>query len=191
MLESEPSQLAGWVVSAGAGVGWLATASLMASLLISGLAPRTTPATASGTGAGLVDVQAHRIDNAVAGQLVLIEAQLPAEEALSRSLGTRFAVALLDSDGVVVAQDAASFGPALTPPELRESAPAALRAELAQAALAAAWRPVTAAMDQTLHAVLAKTPAAATHFEIVQIPVEPAPTKVEPAAASEGVETSS
>jgi predicted Zn finger-like uncharacterized protein len=191
MLESEPSQLAGWVVRAGAGVGWLATASLMVSLLMSGLAPRTTPTATSGTGAGLVDVQAHRIDNAVAGQLVLIEAQLPAEQALSRSLGTRFAVQLLDSDGVVVAQDAASFGPALTQPELRESAPARLRAVLEQAAVAAAWRPVTAAMDETLHAVLAETPAAATHFEIVQVPVEPAATKIEPADARRAVGSSS
>ena len=62
-------------------------------------------------------------------------------------------------------------------------------ASLAEAAAAAAWRPTTLSRQQTLHALLAEIPAAATHFAIVRIPVDPPLAPVESGAASESANT--
>jgi hypothetical protein len=168
----------------------VATLSFAAIVLGVGLAPQAVPLAASIVAPGLIDVQARRVDNTFVGPMILIEATLRASEAAAASSGTRFAVQILDANGTVLAEDAASLGPALREPELREARPEDLRASLAEAAAAAAWRPTTLSRQRTLHALLAEIPAAATHFEIVRIPVEPSPAPVESDDASESAKTS-
>jgi len=173
VVEAAPSPLAAWIVRGGTGVGWVAASLLAASVLVTGLGPQVAPTPAASAAAGLVGVQARQIDNAIAGTIVVIEASLPANAAGSRATGDRFAVQLLDANGVVVVEDAASLAPAHAEAELRESSPVDLRGSLAQESLAHAWQPVALSPRRTLHAVLADVPAVATHFEIVRIPVEP------------------
>jgi hypothetical protein len=193
VLEAEPSPLAAWIGRVGSGLGWLATLSFVAIVLGLGLSPQAAPLAGSVGVPGLVDVQARRVDNAFVGPMILIEATLRASGAAAAGSGTRLAVRILDANGAVLAEDAASLGPALLEPELREARPEAMRASLAEAATTAAWRPAPLPQQRKLHALLAELPAAATHFEIVRLPVEPPPAPMqplEPGDAPELAETS-
>lgn len=180
-LEAAPSALAATAGRVGAAAGWLATLALIGFALVSGLEPRAVPIAPNESVHALDAVRAHRIDNRIAGPIVLVEGTLRSGDIATGGSGKRFAVQLLDANGGVLVEDAASFGPARSHEQVREMPPAAMRETWASEAVAAAWGPVANSPERKLHAVLAEIPAAATHLQVVHVPVDPPPVPTDAA----------
>jgi predicted Zn finger-like uncharacterized protein len=187
VLEREPSRLAATLGRFGSAVGWFVTLSLVVGGLWTGLEPRPALQARDTADHALDAVHARRIDNAVDGQILVVEGVLRPADIATGGSGKRFAVQLLDASGAVLVADAASFGPALSEADLRETVPLALREAAAAEAMAAAWGPVADSPGRTLHAVVTDLPPSTSHLRVVHVAVDPPslPAEPEPAPAAE------
>ncbi|MDX1650670.1 MAG: hypothetical protein R3263_12530, partial [Myxococcota bacterium] len=174
--------------AAAAGLGWLAAVALLGlaarALVVGALQPATAPAVAARTvavaGLGTAhDVRATRLDNALAGPILVVRGRLDARA----SAGSRgVEVQLVGPGGEPLPEAAAWAGPPLSDLQLRELAPEVLREELARGASR-----LTAGGGGPFHAVFAEVPPGAADVSLRARPLpstSPPPTAAPPAAAA-------
>lgn len=167
VADAETSGVRHWLVRVVHTIGWAATAGLVVLLLEAGGGGFPAPAPHQAPSAGLVfeDFGARRLDNAVVGPMRVVEGRVHAPAGLAVSPGMQLVVQLLDRDGTVVNDDAATLGPALSERLLRELSPDEIRERLRGGA--AQWlEPGTLA---SVVAVIERPPASAEHFRIVSV----------------------
>ena len=187
-FEPEPSRVRVWMARGASAAGWAATLGLVAAIVGTGFGGVTTTAAVADTraaGLDLVGVTARSIDSAAGNALVLIEGSFRAPDGALRGPGARFTVQLLDDAGAVVADDAATLGPALVSTALRQTPAEELRQTLHAAGEAAAWQRVSRGAAWPFTAVIAELPAEATRYAIVSVPVEAPQPPAAAAAAAE------
>ena len=176
-VDVEPSVVRRWLGGAANGVCWAATVGLIALLLQAGSrSPLEQTATqAPVAGLELENFRARRFDNAVIGPIRVVEGTLRSASGRSVRTQARLAVQLLDAQGAVVDDDAATLGPALSEWMLRELSPAQLHRRLERGA---GW---TLGPDATrsVVAVIDASPARAERFRIVAVPRETATASAE------------
>lgn len=165
----EPTVVRRWVGLVTHGVGWLATAAMITLLLH--LGSPTLP----GRGASQMPVAglefenftARSIDNAVVGPIRVIQGTVRATSGRDVSMETGLAVQLLDADGTVVVDRAATLGAAFSEQMLREWSPTELRERQDRAG---GWSLAPGAARSAV-ALIEATPDSAERFRIVAVPV--------------------
>ena len=159
-----------WLGRAANGAGWTATAGLIALLLQAG-GPRLPAGPETHTpvaGLELENFGARSLDNAVVGPIHVVEGTLRVPTHGPVSPGVRLVVQLLDADGAVVADDAATLGPVLSESMLREQSPAELR-ELLERGAGWSRRPGS---THSVMAVIDAAPTGAERFRVVSVALE-------------------
>jgi len=165
----EPPAARRWLGLAANGVGWAATAGMIVLLLQAGSPglPNTVAIQAPVAGLEFENFTARSFDNAVVGPIRVVEGTVRATSGRNVAPGTRLAVQLLDAEGAVVDDDAATLGPALSEWMLREQPPAELREKLARRA---GWS-LAPGSARSVVAVIDAAPARAERFRIVAVPL--------------------
>lgn len=148
--------------------GWAAAVALAAALAWVSLGPVAAPGSSSSlapvSGFEVSEAQAHVLENAAAGPVLVVSGRLRNPGSSVRPLGAPLAVQLLDARGVPLAVAPGAAGPALPDRRVREEAPEQLVTSRDAAALASA--PVAAGGDLAFTAVFAPAPRGAARFAL-------------------------
>jgi predicted Zn finger-like uncharacterized protein len=186
-----PAARRGLVAVFGA-VGWLVVAALVVVALEAVLFPQRPSRVVHRLRAGSLtadDLRGRFVENALAGPLFLVSAELHNGSDAPQTLGEALRVVLLAGDGSRVPAGQAWVAPALEESVLREASPEAIRAELERGA-----RGLTATElppDATLRvaAVVENVPAQAVRFALEEVPIAELPGEADAGAAAAGSDT--
>ena len=172
--DMEPTVVRRWLGLATNGVGWIATAGMIALLLHMGSTGLPGPVASQTPVAGLEfeNFTARSFDNAVVGPIRVIEGTVRATSGRDVGVETRLAVQLLDAEGAIVVDHAATLGTAFSEQMLRERSPAELRERQGRAE---GWF-LAPGSARSAVAVIGATPEGAERFRIVAVPVSEKPS---------------
>jgi predicted Zn finger-like uncharacterized protein len=170
--------LSPWLRRIGHGVGWALVAALFSVGLVGSLArtwqwgPEAGPQLQRLAGIEASAVEGRLVENALAGPIYVVSAELRNPEARPVVPGARFVVRLLDAHGAPLGVEPAAVAPALGERRLRESDPRALREIQARAGEAFAGATLAPRSGVRVHAVVGRLPQDARRFELEAVPVK-------------------
>jgi predicted Zn finger-like uncharacterized protein len=155
-------------------VGWLVVAALVATALEGILFPRRPAAPDHRLRTGgfsAHDLRGRFVENALAGPLFLITAELSNDSDAPRTPGEALRVVLLARDGSRVPSAPAWVAPALEESVLREASPETIQASLERGARGLASSEVLPGARVRVAAVVEGVPAQAVRFALEEVPV--------------------
>jgi predicted Zn finger-like uncharacterized protein len=193
-VQSEPARRAApaargrrRVATAFAAVGWLVVAALVAVALEGVLFPPRAPAAAHALRAGGLtahDLRGRFIENALAGPLFVVSAELRNASDAPQTPGEALRVVLFARDGSRVPAPAAWVAPVLDEGLLREASPEAIRGELERGARSLAATSVLPDASLPVAAVVEGVPAQAVRFALEEVAIAELPGEATDAGAA-------
>jgi len=184
-VDAEPSKKGHRLRQAAYAAGWLTVALLVLGGLHGGIVAQRAgslamPTAQAAAGFEATAVEGRWLDNAAAGPIYVISGEVLRAGSRPAVPGAWLAVRLFDENGVLLAEEAAAVGPALSEARLREEDPRELRAAQTQEALAMAAAPLVPGDAWAFQAILTQVPEAASRFDLAAVPVEAPPPASEP-----------
>ena len=193
-VQSEPAGRAapaargrGRVAAAFAAAGWLVVAALVGVALEGVLFPRRAPAAAHALRAGGLtahDLRGRFVENALAGPLFVVSAELRNASDAPQTPGEALRVVLLARDGSRVPAPAAWVAPVLEEGVLREASPEAIRGELERGARSLSATFLLPDASLPVAAVVESVPAQAVRFALEEVPIAELPGEATDAGAA-------
>jgi predicted Zn finger-like uncharacterized protein len=161
-------------------LGWLGVLALVAVALEAVFFPRRLPAVAHPLRAGsftAYDLRGRFVENAVAGPLFVVSAELRNRATSPQAPGEALRVVLLARDGSRVPSATAWVAPALAEGQLREATPETIQSELERGARDLARTALPADAGVRVDAVFERVPPKAERFALEEVPISELPVE--------------